>query len=68
MTTPKESALSGWAKEAAAEEVARRAEAKARRAAGMGFWRLVFVVAFGVLLARGIGAAVLWAAGKLLQP
>lgn len=35
------------------------AERSARRAAGMGFWRLVWVVALGILLAQLVAAGVL---------
>ena len=55
MTTP-----SGWAPET--ERLRHRAQ---RRSAGMGFWRLVFVVALGVLLAQAAGAVALWLFGKL---
>ena len=34
-------------------------EAEARRAAGLGFWRLVWVVAFGILIAQAIAGIVL---------
>jgi hypothetical protein len=34
------------------------AQKAARIAAGMGFWRLVWVVAFGILIAQMIGAGV----------
>lgn len=52
----------------AEEERLRRADNDARAsriAAGMGFWRLVFVVAFGVLIARAIGWGALWIIGSL---
>lgn len=35
-----------------------RTEAEARRAAGLGFWRLVWIVAFGILLAGAIAGTV----------
>lgn len=64
---PQESALSGWAKARREEEVQRQAESEAgriaestRRAAGMGFWRLVGVVACGILLAQVVSGAVGW--------
>jgi len=57
--------LSEWAAEK--ERLRQLAETRAieRRVAGMGFWRLVFVVALGVLLAQGIAAAALWFIGMI---
>ena len=43
------------------------AERSARRAAGMGFWRLVWIVSFGILIAQAVGALVLALARMLTQ-
>ena len=36
-----------------------RVEAEARRAAGLSFWRLVWIVALGILVAQAIGAIII---------
>lgn len=50
------------------EAVARaKAERGSRRAAGMGFWRLVWVVALGILLAQAIAAVIIAVARALMS-
>lgn len=44
------------------------AERSGRRAAGMGFWRLVWVVVVGVLLAQIIGVFSLWIINGVQDP
>ena len=49
------------------ERVKRIAEAEeTRTAAGLGFWRLVWIVALGILIAEGIAGAIVFCARALL--
>jgi hypothetical protein len=41
---------------------------QARKDAGMGFWRLVWIVAFGILIAQSIGGLLLWIVAKITTP
>jgi hypothetical protein len=46
---------------------AERAARDTRGAAGMGFWRLTFIVAVGILIAQVISAVALWII-KVISP
>ncbi len=41
---------------------------EARRGSGMGFWRLVWIVAFGILIAQLIGGLFLWIVSSIKTP
>ena len=45
-----------YEREAEQRHQGRREDARERSAAGMGFWRLVLIVVFGILLSQGIAA------------
>ena len=36
-----------------------------RQTSGMGFWRLVLIVALGILLAQAASGAIVWMVGKM---
>lgn len=65
---PRESALSPWAKFEQEREARKAAITTSRENAGTGFWRLVFVVAAGILLADVVRAGVLWLLTVLFLP
>lgn len=45
-----------WDREGARLSAERREERRERATAGMGFWRLVCIVALGILAAQGVAA------------